>query len=163
MENLRLSLTFLSKCVTTAKFPSAAREASWGRFHSAVINQTSELQKVTESAAFSSWLCLRLFTNLLKQTFPMSVTRCASHSDRPLPQDEDIVVYIGGSVVAKLRKAAFRLIDEEKAERLDILSQMVDLSEHQNLSTTLTDVLDRGGLVRLNCSTSAGNVCGDGM
>ena len=148
MEELQQALSFLTDCVDTkSKFYSASKEASWRSFHRAVFTETSQLHSITKSHAFSSWLCLKLFSHLLSHMFNRLPT-CSPDIAKHCPEEDDIVIYIGGSVVAKLKKAAYRLTDEEKGAHMDILNHLIDLSA-DNSSDSLTDILDRGGLIRL--------------
>ena len=127
----------------------ANKEASERKFNSSLLENLPRIEPLTGSTMFTSWLCLEIFIRLLKQI---------SEKDKPDSpptvkhdcRDDDIVIYIGGSIVSKLRKTAHRLTDDEKDAQLEVLSQLVSSKEESNdAETSLTNVLDRGGLVRL--------------
>ena len=149
MEELKLALNFLSDCVDKkSKFPSSAKEASWGKFHAAVVKNANHLNEITESPQFSTWLCLKLFMHILGSAFQASSQQPHFSKAEYTPEEDDIVIYIGGSVVSKLKRAAYRLSDSEKVSQLDALGHLIDESASKS-SDSLTDVLDRGGLIRL--------------
>ena len=129
----------------------AAKEQSWGRFHEAVVSNHSKITDITKSTELTSFLCLRLFEKLMNPPSLSTTTslniKSSSSTSKTSSRKKDIVVYIGGSVVAKLRKAAYRLSEGERSARLGVLSQL--LSTDATRGDTLTDVLDRGGLTRI--------------
>ena len=132
-----------------SKFMPANKEASERKFNSSLLENLPRLEPLTGSTMFSSWLCLEIFTRLLKQISEKDKADSPPNvkHDR---KDDDIVIYVGGSIVSKLRKAAHRLTDGEKDAHLEVLSQLVSSRDESDYAeTSLTNVLDRGGLVRL--------------
>ena len=150
VESLRLAMLFISACFEMkSKFMPANKEASERKFNSSLLENLPRLEPLTGSTMFSSWLCLEIFMRLLKQISEkgqVETPTIVKHDCR----DDDIVIYVGGSIVSKLRKAAHRLTDGEKDAHLEVLSHLVSSKEDSNdAETSLTNVLDRGGLVRL--------------
>ena len=88
-------------------------------FNTSLLENLPRLQPWTGSTMFSSWLCLGIFTHLLKRISEKDegVSPPAVKHDC---KDDDIVTYIGGSIVSKLRKAAHRLTDDEKDAHLEM-------------------------------------------
>ena len=143
-------MIFISACIEIkSKFMPANKEASERKFNSTILENLPRLELLTGSTMFSSWLCLEILTRLLKQISEKD------KADSPLTvkhdcKDDDIVIYVGGSIVSKLRKAAYRLTDDEKDAHLEVLSQLVSSrDESDDAESSLTNILDRGGLVRL--------------
>ena len=123
----------------------AAKEKAWGQFYQAVVRNHTVITDITHSAQLTSFVCLRLFKKLLAmltQNTPVPVFPKTPNHKR------DIISYIGGSVVSKLKKAAWRLTDGEKSTRLQVPNLLVS-TDNEPRTSGLTDILDRGELIRL--------------
>lgn len=151
-------LMFLDKClVPRSKFLSSTREKAWSFYHKEYIRNMASVTKLTGSPAASAWLCLKAFQHLVSVNYTAPVTTTTKSLKRPMTEDdEDIVSYIGGSIVQKIKKTLFVLKESvEKSERLACLEKMREKDCDQsttNSKVTLTGTLDRGGLVYLKPS-----------
>lgn len=187
------TLLFLEDCLVPArnsKFKNTTKERAWQAYHQAVYRH---MAAVAEKSSFTvaPWLCLTTFRLLVKLTYESEI-----HSEEYLPlldTEHDIVDYIGGFVIHKLRKHAIRLKDKEVGEGIIECLEQLTCNESESASSTLatgtvsatvttatgtgsatvttatgtgsatnttanartlTAVLDRGGLTKLN-----GNTC----
>jgi hypothetical protein len=100
-------LSFLNECCSTTA------EKTWTNFHSAILNYS----KSHDNDILTTWVCLRVFKRILNH-HPSQSTNQTSVLKSFGPADMEIVAYIGGSVVQKLRKQASRLSDENKQKQV---------------------------------------------
>jgi hypothetical protein len=117
-------------------------EQSWIKFHASM--QTNCLR--SGNNPFMTWLCFRLFKRLLLHSPQQNQKSICTSFGKT---DMEIVAYIGGSILQKIRKHAIRLKDQNKhkANFLSCLEKMID----NNNITKLVSVKTRGGL--LNASS----------
>ena len=91
---------------------------------------------------FQTWLCLRLFERVLSYEPPSQNSKsiCTSFG----AADMEIVAYIGGSIIQKIRKYAIRLTDKNKKKQifLSCIERMIGSG-----TTKLVSVKTRGGLL----------------
>ena len=91
---------------------------------------------------FQTWLCLRLFERVLSHVPPSKNSKsiCTSFG----AADMEIVAYIGGSIIQKIRKYASRLTDKNKKKQifLSCIEKMIGSNP-----TKLVSVKTRGGLL----------------
>ena len=108
---------------------------------------------VTGCNKFATLLALEMFTHLLEIAFPPQPTTdtlVAELSSR----DIDVVSHIGGSIVCKLRKRYRSRKQEDREECVDYLCSHRGGSapDQPGASTSLTAVLDRGGLTHITAT-----------
>ncbi|XP_070175007.1 uncharacterized protein [Littorina saxatilis] len=145
--------TFMFNCLgKRTKFPTTAREKAWSAFHVAYQQNMLSIKAVTGSAQASMWLCFHLFELLLDVNYPITPQAQeneAQEEEESLSENvKDVVCYIGGSVVQKLKQRCLRLkSSEEKEEKLKCLKHFVQNDEDE--ASVLTTALNRGGLVFL--------------
>ena len=91
---------------------------------------------------FQTWLCFRLFKRVLSHVPPSQNSKsiCTSFG----AADMEIVAYIGGSIIQKIRKYAIRLTDKNKKKQifLSCIEKMIGSN-----TTKLVSVKTRGGLL----------------
>ena len=156
VSELLASVSFLQDCAPSGCFTPAVVERAEGQWYKNTVIHHQDVSKITRSEQLTLFLCRRLFDCLTKQTQSSTPTLDAQFlSD----EDKDIVNYIGGSVVSKLKKAAWQHTSE-KEERLVILRTLqvthgdkaIDHSSSESkedVHSKMTHTLDRGGLVYL--------------
>ncbi|XP_025108986.1 uncharacterized protein LOC112573130 isoform X2 [Pomacea canaliculata] len=132
---------FLDDCLVPCKmFVRAAREKAWSLYHAAYIKNMSSVVECTKSTSAAAWLCLKTFEKLIALNYPVQAEQNqACQSSAFHDKLKDIIAYIGGSIVAKIK----RLCKGEEQQCLDALCTKHD-------TTMLTATLDRGGLIYLN-------------
>lgn len=150
-------LQFLMTCLTVAGayFKSSIKEKSWAKFHAAVADQNNmrPLDEIV-TPKVSTWLCFTTFEIMLKNVCNNDTTTETfdnnSESDIDLTgRDRDIIIYIGGAVVTKIKQKAYRLKNIELKQ--EILGLVEALSaENGESGSSMTSLLDRGGLVKLH-------------
>lgn len=151
---------FLNNClVARGKFLHSCREQAWAKYYHAYTQHMGDVTELTGAPATSTWLCMGVFGDLLDKAYPLAHdTGDRARQCFQLPEDtKDIVSYIGGSIVTKLRRKAATLQDSDDKEAiLDCLSELCDPDGNGKQSgksdCRLTKTLNRGGLVFLKTS-----------
>ncbi|KAK7481903.1 hypothetical protein BaRGS_00026811, partial [Batillaria attramentaria] len=155
-QALHSSLMFLDKClVPKGRFKNAAKEKVFANFHSAFLVNKDAVQELT-SAQAAMWLCLKTLELLISANYEYNV-QCEKSVPIVPTEETDIVQYIGGFVICSLVKKARRLTDtEQRNEMLECLQHLIadgHVAEPDTVSSAprpLTQVLDRGGLVKIH-------------
>ena len=133
---------FLNEClVPRKKFLHASREKAWGKYHHAYLRQLPSVMELRKSARAAAWLCLRSFEKMLDVNYPLSAQPEAEQSQSQLSeQNKDIVHFIGGSVLQKLKQRLTRQKDcTAKEEKLQCIDNMLEKegSDEASLTSTL--------------------------
>ena len=148
-------VSFLDSCIgPKGTFAAAAREKAWSHYHAAFKKNMGPVAQAVKSAPAAAWLCLRLFELLLKSNFPDNSESARSQDTTVSEKDYDIIAYIGGSVLQKVKKAAFRLSNnKDKFSIIDCVNSFIDHNKHdqddESQAMSMTNILDRGGLIYL--------------
>ena len=124
--------------VNKSKIPGVNREASQAKFFSMMSTGMQDLTAITGNHQLTMWLCVNA-VELLARSGPTYSAATAT----PPPTDEelDIVHYIGGFVVSKLKKRS------RVSEYREVIETMISSSEPE--PGTLLAVRSRGGLINL--------------
>ena len=133
---------------------SRSKEKSWTRFHQAAVNGFPGVGAVTGCAKFAMLLALEIFTHLLEIAFPPQPTTNTLVTELS-STDIDIVSHIGGSIVCKLRKRYRSHKREDREECIESLCKHRgggSVPDQPGASTSLTTVLDRGGLTHITAT-----------
>ena len=157
VSELFASVSFLQRCTPSGRLTPAVAERGESQWYKNTASHHQDITKITRSEQLTLFLCRRIYDYLTKphQSSSSSSSDIQSLSD----EDKDIVNYIGGSVVSKLKKAAWQHASE-KEERLVILRTLQATSgdkgtDHssseskEDVHSKMTHTLDRGGLVYL--------------
>ncbi|XP_025097062.1 uncharacterized protein LOC112565662 [Pomacea canaliculata] len=145
---------FLNAClVHKTKLPHSDREKSWGNFHKANIQNMGALNSVTGSPMISSWLTLRCFECLLNKNYLViaSSTNIDNINEELSEDILDIVNYIGGSIITKMKQRLQR--GRENSSKEEQLLCLAHLTQEDDGVHSLTSTLNRGGLVFLKPAT----------
>ena len=116
-------------------------EKSWSSFHRTYQQNYVEIIKISQNAAFSMWLCLRLFQKLISAEKVSTAHK--------IDVDLEIVSYIGGSILQKIKKQTARLVpkNEVKEPYSICLQHLVAPNKTNSSHTKLTEIKNRGGLI----------------
>ena len=147
MENL----IFMNDCLPQkTKFMHSCRERAWGQYHRSITEHLPNITQITKSNATSSWISLKLFEELIKLNYPITTQpNHDSHATELDDEEKDIVNYIAGSIITKIKQ---KHTDPDVHECLQTMQAEI----HSDISKTnrLTNTLNRGGLTFINEDTS---------
>ncbi|KAI0235001.1 hypothetical protein LSAT2_014614 [Lamellibrachia satsuma] len=103
---------FMDKClVPKTKFLSSAREKAWSNYHREYLKHMQSVMELAGSPANAAWLCLKIFEHLVMLNYPVSPQSSNEEQCKSITEDDqDIVNYIGGSVVQKIKQKTFQHI-----------------------------------------------------
>ncbi len=143
------ALTVMAKWVKSGSFAGSTKEKSWTLFQKNV----SKITIPGLSLHHTRFLCVQVFQNLLKQKWPPKriVYENLSHNRKCDQKDFEVLAYIGGALIRKLKYHYIRTKKEDKRVILEMLA-----TEHDNpavLYSNLIRMRNRGGLTYLKQST----------
>ena len=136
MSSLHESLDGLRDCLCDGRLAGITKEKSWTNFHHLV--PTLQVPGVT--ANVSSFIALKVFSSMVLRKWP-------KESEKPIvgteltESDNDVLVYIGGAIVHKLKS---RYTDPTKQNLIVMLACGSD--DPCACFSKLTKTKDRGGL-----------------
>lgn len=144
-------LQFLDKCldVPATCFKTGNKEKAWTKFHVAMLNPKN-VEPISNFAGqdVSTWLCFALFEEMTEYAFCSKESEVQVYATTLNKHDKDVISYVGGAVVQKLRQRAYRLKDS--SDKNGILDCVQNLSVDEARKGSMTEMLDRGGLVKLH-------------
>ena len=153
-------LAFLNQClVPKTKFIHSSREKAWTKYHAACMENLPLVADLTGSTKSAAWLCLSGFKELVELNYPLtssSTERRHSSSTELSEQNRDVIHYIGGSILCKIKKRTAVLQDSQMKECLtECLSVMTcrENPEGENQEQSMTGLLNRGALIFLTPET----------
>ena len=135
---------FLNGCLVPRNtFLHATREKAWGKYHQAYLRQLPSTMELTNSAHAAAWLCLRSFEKLIDVNYPLYAE---AEQLQLSEQNKDVVHFIGGSVLQKLKQRLVQRKDcTAKEEKLRCIEDMLakEADEEADGEASLTNTLNR--------------------
>ena len=116
------------------------------------VPETYAVCNRTGSPVNVAWLCLKIFEHLVMLNYPVSPQSSNEEQCKSITEDDqDIVNYIGGNVVQKIKQKTFKQIETvSRTEKLEYLQHMTRTScvdeGVQDAEVSLTSTLSKGGL-----------------
>ena len=125
-----------------------SKEKSWNTFHRAAASGFPGIAAITGCSRFATLLALEVFSHLMEKASPVPPCGNNTTNNQLTDRDCDIVVYIGGSVVAKLHRRYSSIADGRNKK--DCVACLKDNQNSYDIPTSLTELLDRGGLTYIS-------------
>lgn len=103
---------------------------------------------MTASPAATAWICLKLFDMMIHEAYDENISVSDSAATEIHESETDIVKYVGGAVVNKIKQRVWRLKRSTyKEEKLRCLEALACAPQSNSADTPdMTSLLDRGGL-----------------
>lgn len=136
------ALRELNGCIIIGSFKNQSKEKSWVKFHTTV--QSIKLPPLDDQVCI--FLCMSVFQAALNRLWPVVNEVGGALETKVGNEDNDIISYIGGSVLRKLRE---KVRDGEYGRCL----QHMQCTPEEAVQATLTQTKDRGGLTFLGEKT----------
>ena len=141
--------------VIKGSFSKCSKEKAWNKFYAAIacddnIGQLDNIRQLDELVGVeaSPFLCFEVFGILLASYDTLKLQPLLSLEITDF--EKNVLVYIGGAVLQKLKQRAYRLKD--LAQREAILRLIETLSAGSAAAGSMTSILDRGGLIKLTAA-----------
>lgn len=136
-------VSWLSHCLTDKHLQRVkTKEAAWTKYH-------EELHKLTAnnlSLMLTMTLSRRCMKILIDKNFHMHEGVAQQQNVSITDDDMDVIQYIGGFVLQRLKKANYRLLESTtKANRQRLLNCLISSQPEDSL--LLTEIKQRGGLL----------------
>ena len=131
---------------------SRCKEKSWTNFYHAAVSGFPSIAAVTGCKKFGVLLAIETFSHLLEITFPQQRSTSKTPAFHLSARDCDVVSHIGGSIVSKLQRRYKR---HKQDNREECISCLCNNSANPGTLTSLTEVLDRGGLKNFTQTASS--------
>ena len=103
------------------------------------------------------WVCLKVFEMLVDKNYNVSEQVMQPDNSKLCEDEKNIVDYIGGYVIHSITKHASRLSSSEDKSQILLCVAALTINADETVNTTtaaisksLTSVLDRGGLKKVN-------------
>lgn len=122
-------------------FKASSKDKSWNRFHEKV----KEIRIPYLNVRLSRYLCLCIFEACLRRLWPEANIFQELLDSNVTDDDYDVISYIAGSVLSKLRRQA-------SGDPLRLINSLTCTSEDA-AHATLTEIKDRGGLTYIGEGT----------
>ncbi|XP_055896729.1 uncharacterized protein LOC129928112 isoform X2 [Biomphalaria glabrata] len=159
-DNLLLheKLRFLDSClVPKGRSLQVAKDKAWSNFNNLYTLNAIHIYTFIQPQGLAFIFCLKLFEILVENYYCEPQTKKEGQKSVEIKyQDKDILDYIGGCILFKIKNQVGRLneTDVKKHIKLNIINVLVENDSEKSESCSLTNVLNRGSLIHIRSDLS---------